>query len=66
MDRESQPKSQLASVTFARELLCLSRAGSMLNITSQWQDLEISTFCYKSIVQKIRSHAETPCAQVSF
>ena len=32
----------------------------MLNITSQWQDFEILIFCYKSIVRKIRSHAETP------
>ena len=38
----------------------------MLNITSQWQDPEILICCYKSILRKIRSHAETPCAQVSF
>ena len=66
MDRGSQPKSRLASVTFAWEMLCLNRAGSMLNITSQRQDPEILIFCYKSIPRKIRSHAQTPCAQVSF
>ena len=65
MDHGSQPKSQLASVTFAREPLCLNRAVSMLNITSQWQDPENVFFCYKSILRKIRSHPETPCAQVS-
>ena len=43
MDHGSQLKSQLVSVTFARELLCL-RAGSMLNITWQWEDPEISLF----------------------
>ena len=32
MDHGSQHKSRLASVALARELLCLSRAGSMLNI----------------------------------
>ena len=38
----------------------------MLNITSQWQGPEILIFfCYKSIPRKIRSHAETPYAQVS-
>ena len=44
MDHGSQPKSRLASVSFARELLCLNRAGSMLNISSQWQDPEILIF----------------------
>ena len=34
-DHESQPNSRLASVSFARELLCLNRAGLMLNITGQ-------------------------------
>ena len=29
---------------------------------SQWQDPEILFFCYKSILRKIRSHAETPYA----
>ena len=38
MDHGSQPKSRLASVAFAQELLCLNRVGSMLNITSQLQD----------------------------
>ena len=56
MDHGSQPKSRLASGTFARELICLNRAGSMLNITSQWQDRVF--FCYKSILRKIRSVAE--------
>ena len=63
MDHGSQPKSRLASVTFARELLCLNRAGSMLNITSQWQDPEILIFCYKSILRKIGSHAKTPMSK---
>ena len=53
MDHGSQPKSRLTSVTSARELLCLNRAGSMLNITSQRLDPEILIFCYKSILQKI-------------
>ena len=33
-----QSKSLLVSETFARGLLCLNRAGSMLNITRQWQE----------------------------
>ena len=66
MDHGSQPKSRLSSVTFAREPLCLNRAGPMLNITSQRQDPEIWIFCHKSILRKIRSHAKTPCAQISF
>ena len=66
MDHKSQPKSRLVSVTFARELLCLNRAGSIHNITSHWQDPEILIFCCKSTLRKIRSHAETPCIQVSF
>ena len=37
MDHRSQSKSRLDSVSFARELLCLNRPGSKLNITSQWQ-----------------------------
>ena len=53
MDHESQPKSQLASVTFARELLCLNRAGSMLNITSQWQDPEILIFVIRVYYEKL-------------
>ena len=56
---------RLASVPFARELLCLIRTGSILNIMSHRQDPEILIFCHKSIWRKIRSHAETPCAQVS-
>ena len=64
MDHGSLPKSRLTAVTLARELLCLNRGGSMLNITSQWQDPEILDFCYKSILRKIRLHAETSCAQV--
>ena len=66
MDDGSQLKSRLASVAFAREALCLNRAGSMLNIMSQWQDPEMLVFCYKSILLKNRSNAETPCTQVSF
>ena len=66
MDHKSQPKSRLAAITFAQEQHCLNRAGSKLNITSQWKDPEILLFfCYKSILQKNRSHAENPCAQVS-
>ena len=53
MGHGSQPKSRLASVAFVRELLCLNRAGSMPNITSQRQDLEILIFCHKSILQKL-------------
>ena len=66
MDHESQSKSRLASVTFAREKLYLNIAGSMLTITSQWQDPEILIFCFESILQKNRSHAETPSVQLSF
>ena len=66
MDHGSQPKSRLASVAFARELPCLNREGSMLNIMSPWQSPEIRIFCYKSILRKIRVHAETPCAYVPF
>ena len=67
MDHWSQPKSQLSSLTFVRELLCLNRAGSVLNITSQWQDPEILFFfvirvyyeklghMLKSLVAKFRS-----------
>ena len=64
MNHGSHPKSRLSSVTFARELLCLDRVGSMVNITSQWQYHEILISCYRSILQKIMSHAETPCAQI--
>ena len=37
----------------------------IFNISSQWQDPEILVFCYKRILRRIRSHAETPCVQVS-
>ena len=53
-------------IAFARELLCLNRVGSMLDITSQWQDPDFLFFYYKSILPKIRSHAETPRAKVLF
>ena len=53
MDDGSQPKSRLAAITFAWELLCLNRAGFMLNMTSQRQDPDILIFCYKSILRKI-------------
>ena len=56
-------KSRLASVTFARELLCLKRAGSILNIKSQRQYSEILIFGHKRILRKISSHAETPYAK---
>ena len=65
MDNGSRPKSRLASLIFAQKLLCLNRAGYMLNIMSPklWQDPEIMIFCYTSILRKIRSRAETPCAK---
>ena len=63
MNHGLQPKSRLAYVTFARKLLCLNRAGSILNITSQCQDPEILFFCYKSVIRKFRSHAETPVSK---
>ena len=53
MDHRSQPKSRLASVTFLWELLCLNRAGSMLNIMSQWQDPEIFTFVIRVYYKKL-------------
>ena len=53
MDHGSQPKSRLAALTFARELICLNRAGSLLSTTSQCQDPEVLIFCYNSIWQKI-------------
>ena len=31
----------------------------MLSIISQWQEPEILIFCYRSVLRKIRSHAET-------
>ena len=46
----------MAAVTFARELQYLNRSGSMLNITSQWQDPQILIFFFfaiKSILQEI-------------
>ena len=46
MDHGSQPKSRLASITFERELLCLNRAGSMLDITSQMQPPELLIFFF--------------------
>ena len=52
MNHGLQPKSRLESITFARQLLCLDRPGSMVNFTSQWQDPEILISCYKSILQK--------------
>ena len=64
MDHESQPKSRLASVTFARELLCLNKAGSMLDIMSQWQDPDFFVirayyeklgYMLKPLVPKFRS-----------
>ena len=45
--------SQIAAITFARELHCLYRAGAMLKIMSRWQDLKILIFYYKSILQKL-------------
>ena len=66
MDHSSQPNSQLASVTFARELVFLNRASSMLDIMSQLQDTEILISCQKSVLWKIRSYTEIPYAQVSF
>ena len=53
MDRGSQPKSRLASVAFAQKLLCLNGAGSMLNITSQWQDPEILIFVIRVYYEKL-------------
>ena len=52
MDHGSQPKSRLAAVTFARELLCLSRAGVKVNITSQWQDPVTFIFLSEYITKK--------------
>ena len=52
MNHEPQPKSRLAAVTFAQELHCLNRGGSMLNITSKWQDPKNVIFCNKCILQK--------------
>ena len=53
MDNGSQPKSRLAPATFAWELLCLYIAGSMLNITRQWQDPEIYIFVLRVHDEKI-------------
>ena len=39
MDHGSQPKSRMVALTFTRELLCLNRAGAMLNITSQYDKI---------------------------
>ena len=48
----------------------IRRGGLLRHVTnfyvrSQWQDREILFFRDKSALWKIRSHAETPCAQVS-
>ena len=43
----------------------LLRHVAILNIRSKWQGLKIVTFCYESMLWKIRSHAQSPCAQVS-
>ena len=60
MDHGSQTKSRLTSVILTRELHRLDRAGSMLSITSQWQESEILIFCYKRYTTKqIKSHVET-------
>ena len=63
MDHGSQPKSRLASVAFARELLCLNRAGSMLNITSQWQDPEILFFVMSILRKKLRHMLKPPMSK---
>ena len=60
MDQGSQPKSRLVSVTFARELLCLNRVGSMFNITSQWQDSEILGFFVKGLYYEKLGHMLKP------
>ena len=52
MNHGSQPKSRLTAVTFAGELPCPDRAGSIVNITSQWQDPQILISCYKRTLQK--------------
>ena len=62
MDHGSQPKQRLASATFARELLCLNRAGSMLNITTQVQDPDLLFFVRRVYHEKL-GHV---LAQVSF
>ena len=62
MDHGSQSKFRLPSVFFARELLCLNRAGSLFNITRQWQDNEILIFCYKSVSRKKIGHMLKPLA----
>ena len=49
MGHGSQPKSRLATVTSAQELLCLNRAGSMPYITTQWQDPKILIFLFFAI-----------------
>ena len=59
MDHGSQPKSRLVSVAFARELLCLNKAGSMLNITSQGQDPEILIFAIR-VYYEILGHMLSP------
>ena len=53
MDLGSQLKSRLASEASARKLLCLNRAGSILNITSQWQDPEILIFVIRVYYEKL-------------
>ena len=60
MDHGSLPKSRLASITSAKELLCLNRAGSMLNIACHRQYPEIWIFCYESILQKIDHMLKPP------
>ena len=56
MEHGSQRKSRLAVVSFTRELHCLKRVDSTLNITSQWQGPDIF-ISYEYITKKNRSHA---------
>ena len=72
MDDGSQPKSRLASVTAARELLCLNRAGFMFNITSQWQGPEVLIFfcfvmgvCCEKLDHMLKPLAPKFCSDLS-
>ena len=53
MDHGSPSNSRLVSVTFERKLLFLNRAGSMLNIASQWRDPEILIFVLRVCYEKL-------------
>ena len=60
MDHGSHSKLRLVAVPFAQKLHCLNRAGSMLNITSQWQGPEILIFSFIRVYHERLGHMLKP------